>query len=312
MELRKATRQKAKLRLGISGPSGSGKTYSALLLASGFAPWDKVALIDTENGRGDLYAHLGEYNIITLGAPFTPERYIEAIRACEAAGIEVIVIDSISHEWEGKGGILEMNDLIAQTKFKGNTWAAWSHTTPRHQAFVQAIIQSSCHIITTVRSKTETVNEGGKIKKLGMKAIQREGFDYELTVNFNLDRDSHTVMVDKDNTELFEGNDPFVITAKTGKLLKKWCEEGVEPVKEVQESPKTPSTAPLDLTERPHLKKLRAALQKFGAKTVGEGLSILNEKAGLTLTQFPSSEEDAAKAYAALLNGELKSPSLQS
>src|SRR5574343_215030 len=121
--LRKAERKQAKLRVGMSGPSGSGKTYSALLLARGLASeWDKVCLIDSENGSGELYSDLGTYNIIPLKAPFTPESYIEAIQAAENAGMEVIVIDSASHEWDGKGGCLEINERLGQTKYKGNTW----------------------------------------------------------------------------------------------------------------------------------------------------------------------------------------------
>src|SRR4051812_8726433 len=122
LTLRKAAREKTKIRIGLSGPSGSGKTYSALLVASGMASWEKIAVIDTENGSTDLYSHLGDYSVITLTAPFSPERYIEAIAACEAAGMDVIVIDSVTHEWDGKGGCLESNELIAQTKFRGNTW----------------------------------------------------------------------------------------------------------------------------------------------------------------------------------------------
>src|SRR5947209_2788964 len=124
LTLRKATRQQTKIRIGLSGPSGSGKTYSALLLASGMAPWEKIAVIDTENGSADLYSHLGGYSVITLTAPFSPERYIEAIEECQKAGMEVIVIDSVTHEWEGKGGCLESNELLGQTKFKGNVWSA--------------------------------------------------------------------------------------------------------------------------------------------------------------------------------------------
>lgn len=245
MVLRKATRRQSKLRLGISGPSGSGKTYSALLLASGMASWDKIAVIDTENGSGDLYAHLGEYNVLALSAPFSPERYIEAIRQCEEAGMEVVIIDSVSHEWEGKGGILETNELIGQTKFRGNSWAAWSVSTPKHQAFLQAILNSSCHIITTARAKTDTVQEGGKVKKIGVKEIQREGYEYEMTLNFTLDRDSHLATPSKDRTELFEGKDPVVISAKTGKILMEWCNSGAAPVK--KEEPITAKPTAVDL-----------------------------------------------------------------
>lgn len=228
MEIRKAERKQAKLRIGISAPSGAGKTYSALLLARGLATnWAKIIVIDTENGSGELYSHLGDYNVITLEAPFTPERYIEAITAAEKAGFEVIIIDSVSHEWDGKGGLLEANELLGQTKFKGNTWAAWSMTTPRHQKLLQTITQSEAHVITTARSKTDTVQtDGGKVKKVGLKDIQREGFEYELTLSFNLDRDSHCAISSKDRTGLFIDRDPFVITEKTGMELKEWSLSG--------------------------------------------------------------------------------------
>lgn len=227
-QIRKAQKSKSKLRIGLSGTSGSGKTYSALLLASGLAPWNKICIIDTENGSADLYDSLGEFNVMTLGAPYTPERYIEAIKVAENAGIEVIIIDSITHEWDGKGGLLESNDQIAQAKFKGNTWAAWSQSTPRHQKFIEAIISSKCHLITTARSKQETVQIDGKIKKVGTKEIQREGFEYELTLNFNIDRDSHLASASKDRTGMFIDIDPFMISSETGLSLKKYAESGID------------------------------------------------------------------------------------
>lgn len=230
LELRKAERGQSKLRVGFSAPSGGGKTYSALLLASGVASsWDKIAMIDTESGRGDLYSELGEYNIIRLEAPFSPERYIEAIKACEDAGMEVIIVDSISHEWEGKGGCLEINESLAQAKYRGNTWSAWNETTPRHQKFLESIITSSCHIITCVRNKVDTVmTEDKKVKKVGTKEITREGFEYELLVNFNIDRDTHKVTASKDNTLLFDKVDPFIVTAETGKKLMEWVMSGAK------------------------------------------------------------------------------------
>lgn len=232
--LRKAQRKQAKLRVGVSAPSGSGKTYSSLLIARGMASaWDKVALIDTEAGSGELYSDLGEYNVRQLAAPYSPERYIEAIKECEEAGMEVIIIDSVSHEWEGKGGCLEINESIAQSKFRGNTWSAWSETTPRHQKFLEAIITSKCHVITCARTKIDTVmTDDKKVKKVGTKEIQREGFEYELTLNFNLDRDTHKAIASKDRTNLFEGKDPFVITTKTGETLLEWAESGAVVVPE--------------------------------------------------------------------------------
>src|ERR1700750_723736 len=118
MELKVATRKQVKLRLGLSAVSGGGKTYSALLLAKGLVgDWSKIAVIDTENESASLYAHLGQYNTITLTAPFTPERYVEAIKACEAGGMECIVVDSITHEWDGKGGILEIHAAMTGNSF---------------------------------------------------------------------------------------------------------------------------------------------------------------------------------------------------
>lgn len=230
IQFRPAERRKARLRIGFSAPSGAGKTYSALLIAKGLTKdLSRVCLIDTENGRGDLYSDLGPYNIITLDAPFSPERYIQAIETAENAGMEVIIIDSISHEWEGPGGCLEMNETLANAKYKGNTWAAWNETTPRHRRFIDRIIASPSHIITTVRNKIDTaMMEDGKIKKVGVKEITREGFEYELTLNFNIDRDTHMVTASKDNTRLFDGADPFVVTENTGDMLLQWSELGVD------------------------------------------------------------------------------------
>lgn len=235
--LRTAERKQAKLRIGLSAASGAGKTYSALLMALGLASSpEKIVIIDTEAGSGELYSHLGGYNVLPLEAPFSPERYIEAVKACEDAGMEVIIIDSTSHEWEGKGGCLELNELIAQAKFRGNTWSAWSETGSRHQKFIQAILTSKCHIITATRNKTETVmTEDKKVKKVGTKEIQRDGFEYELTVNFNIDRDTHKAMPSKDRTELFEGKDPFTITKETGKMLLDWANSGAVATAKVAE-----------------------------------------------------------------------------
>jgi len=228
VQIRRAERAKSKLRVGLSGPSGSGKTYSALLMAHGLVgAWEKIVLIDTENGSGELYSNLGPYNVITLVAPFSPEVYIEALEAAQNAGMEAVVIDSVSHEWDGKGGCLQINEMLANAKYKGNTWAAWSEVTPRHQKFIEAITTAGCHVITTARSKTDTIQtEDKKIKKVGLKDIQREGFEYELTVAFNIDRDEHLAIASKDRTELFIDRDPFLITPKTGEELRDWAQSG--------------------------------------------------------------------------------------
>lgn len=233
LQLKKATRKKVKLRLNLSAPSGAGKTYGALLLAKGLVgSWDKIAVIDTENGSASLYEHLGDFNVIDLAPPFSPERYMDAIDACVSGGMEAIIIDSSSHEWSGPGGCLEINEKLAQARYRGNTWSAWNETTPRHDAFVQKVLHCEVHIITCTRSKMETImGEDKKIKKVGMKDIQRDGWEYELTVSLSIDRDTHMTVASKDRTELFEGKEPFKITEQTGLMIKDWCDKGIVPEK---------------------------------------------------------------------------------
>lgn len=230
MQLQKATRKKSKLRLNLSGPSGSGKTMSALRMAKGLVGnWEKVAVIDTENGSAALYDHLGSFQAIDLESPFSPERYIEAIDTCVKAGMECIIIDSSSHEWNGSGGCIEINENLAASRYKGNTWSAWNETTPRHDKFVQKVLQCPVHVITCTRSKMETVmTDDKKVKKIGMKDIQRDGWEYELTVSLTIDRDTHKAIASKDRTEIFEKMEPFVITEATGELIRNWCEQGID------------------------------------------------------------------------------------
>ena len=231
MELKKASRKKVKLRLGMSGASGFGKTYSALLLAYGMTnDWSKIAVIDTENGSAELYSNLGEYNVLNLSAPFAPEKYIEAITTCENAGIEVIIIDSISHEWEGKGGCLDIHAEL------GGQFAHWAKVTPRHNAFMQSILQSKCHVITTVRRKQDydmVKNEKGRVEpvKVGLKEVTRDGFEYELTVNFEILNEKHLVKASKDRTSMFANEPEFIITTETGKKILDWCENGIDELK---------------------------------------------------------------------------------
>src|SRR4051812_17444901 len=138
LQLQQASRKHAKIKMALQGPSGSDKTYGALLTAFGLCnDWSKIAVIDTENHSSELYAHLGKYQVLHLDAPFTPERYVEAIKVCEKAGIDVIICDSISHEWFGTGGILESHALLT-----GNSFTNWAKLTPRPNSFVQRKIPS--------------------------------------------------------------------------------------------------------------------------------------------------------------------------
>lgn len=224
MQLQKASRKKASIKMSLQGPSGSGKTYSSLLLAYGLCnDWSKIAVIDSENHSSELYSHLGEYNVIQLSAPHTPEKYIQAIEACEQAGMQVIIIDSISHEWEY---ILE-----AHASLPGNSFTNWQKIGLRHKAFIQAILGSKAHIIATTRTKQDYVlnNINGRMapEKVGLKAIQREGLDYEFTLVFDLNM-KNSATASKDRTGLFFGKPEQKLTIETGRFIYSWCNAGID------------------------------------------------------------------------------------
>lgn len=229
MKFAKALRKKAKLRLALTGPSGSGKTYGALEIAKGLG--GKTAVIDTEKGSASLYSDRFNFDVLELDPPFTPERFIEAIGAAQEAGYDNLIIDSITHEWSGSGGCLELLDGLAKAKYRGNTWSAWSEITPRHNAFLDAILRSDLHIIATMRSKTETaqVDKGnGKkgVDKLGMKSEQRDGVEYEFTTVLDLNHETHTAMASKDRTGLFSNAEVTQLNELTGKKLMDWLNDG--------------------------------------------------------------------------------------
>lgn len=222
MQLQKAQRKRAKIKLGLQGPSGSGKTYSSLLIAYGLSEdYSKVAVIDTENHSASLYAHLGEFHVVNISSPFTPEKYISAIEMCEKAGMEVIIIDSITHEWE--------NLLEYHSSLQGNSFTNWSKITPRHNAFVQRVLQSPCHIISTIRTKQDYVlnEKNGRMapEKVGLKSVQREGLEYEFTLVFDLDM-KNNALASKDRTNLFSGKPEIKLSSETGRQILDWCLSG--------------------------------------------------------------------------------------
>lgn len=223
MQLRQSERRKAKIKMALQGSAGSGKTYSSLLLAQGLTNGDfsKVAIIDTENGSADLYAHLGNYNVLTLTPPFTPDNYIKAIDVCEKAGIEVIIIDSISHCWDY---LLDYHSSLA-----GNSFTNWAKIKPLEKAFMDKILQCDAHVIATMRTKQDYVlnQKDGKFvpEKVGLKAVQRDGIDFEFTLVFDIDI-KHFAVSSKDRTGLFMGKPEFTINPSTGRKILEWCNSG--------------------------------------------------------------------------------------
>ena len=220
MQLRKSERKQAKIKMALQGSSGSGKSLSSLLLAKGLTNDNlaKVAVVDTENGSADLYAHLGNYNVLPLQPPYTPEKFIEAMEVCEKAGMECIILDSISHVWD------ELLDY--HSKLPGNSFTNWNKVTPRQKAFIDKILQCNAHVIATMRTKQDYVlqQKDGKYvpEKVGLKAVQRDDVSYEFTIVFDIDI-KHFAIASKDRTNLFSGKPEFMINTSTGKRILEWC-----------------------------------------------------------------------------------------
>lgn len=227
MQIQKAKRNAAKIKLSLAGASGSGKSFSSIMLAYGLCKdFNKICIIDTENHSASLYSHLGDFNVINISAPFHPDKYVEAIKLAEDSGMEVIIIDNATHAWSGKGGCLELHEKETAKMRIPNSFTAWANVTPLYQKYIDAIINSSCHVICTLRSKTEYVmseRNGKQVpQKTGTAPMIRDGFDFEMSIAFDLDQ-NHKVFCTKDRTGLFQDKEPFIITPDTGRKLLQWC-----------------------------------------------------------------------------------------
>lgn len=255
----RATKKQAKLRMAITGPAGAGKTFTALKLASLLAEkGQKIAVIDTEHGSASKYADLFSFDACEL-TNFNPKNYIDAIHEAEKAGYAVIVIDSTSHAWNGTGGVLEVVEA-ASTRLRGNSYAGWKEGTPLQNSLVEAIIASKCHVIATMRSKMEHVQEKddrGKtiVRKLGMAPVQREGMEYEFDVVGDLDV-SNTMVITKTRCSALTD----AVIKKPGKelakTLKAWLTDGAEPVETApSEQPKLPPTESAQSVPPPHVEQ---------------------------------------------------------
>jgi hypothetical protein len=228
---RKAEKKKVKLKMGIQGPSGSGKTWGALALATNLWPGSRICLIDTENGSSELYADRFEFDFLPLEPPFHTDKYIAYIDHAVRLGYDVLIIDSISHQWDGEGGILRRKEELDQRP-GSNSYTNWSKFTPEHTRFKEKIVQAPIHIIATLRAKQDYIletNEKGKQtpRKVGMAPIQREGFDYEFSLTFNIQMD-HRAEVDKNRTALFDGEVLNIADPSVAERLRSWLESGAE------------------------------------------------------------------------------------
>lgn len=231
----KAVKIESKLRLAISGPSGAGKTYTALTLATHLTDNKPIALVDTEHGSASKYADLFSFDVLNLDPPYHPDRYLEAIKEAAKAGYGVIILDSLSHAWNGTGGLLEIVDDIAKRNRNPNTFAAWKDATPIQNRFIDGLISANIHVIATMRSKQEYIlqeaDNGKKVpKKVGMAPVQRDGFEYEFDVFMEMDVDN-TGIVTKSRCSALNGaviRKPGKATAET---LKVWLSGAPAPEK---------------------------------------------------------------------------------
>lgn len=228
---RKAEKKRVKLKMAVQGPSGSGKTWGALALAKNLWPDARVCVVDTENGSAELYADHFAFDTIPLAPPFHTDRYIACTEQAVKLGYDVLIIDQISHQWDGEGGILRRKEELDRRP-GSNSFTNWSAFTPEHEKFKQAIVQAPIHLIATMRSKQDHIlvtNEKGKQmpQKVGMAAIQREGFDYEFTLVFDVQMD-HKATASKDRTSLFNEQIIDLAAPKTAERLLAWLQNGVE------------------------------------------------------------------------------------
>jgi nucleoside-triphosphatase THEP1 len=241
MGFKKATKSAAKLRLGLIGPAGSGKTMTALRVARGLG--GRVAVIDTERGSASLYS--GEnglgFDVLELET-YEAEKFIQAIAQAEAEGYDVLIIDSLSHAWAGKGGILEFVDQAAK-RSGGGSFSGWRDATPRHNQLVDAILGAKLHVICTLRSKVEhvieQVNGRTQVRKVGLQPVQRDGLEYEFTVVADVTQD-HELIITKTRAAWLKDKIIREAGEDLGQQLAAWLSDGLpSPVASAQTPAKT-------------------------------------------------------------------------
>lgn len=230
---KKATKEQAKARLALMGPSGSGKTYTALTVAKVLAgKHGKVAVIDSERGSASKYADLFGFDVVEM-EEHSPDDYIRVIGEAQAGGYDVLIIDSMSHEWSGKKGALELHDRATARSKSKNSFTSWMEITPKHNRFVDTILAYPGHVIGTFRTKTAYIIEdvGGKQtpKKVGTNPIQRDGIEYEFDIVGEMDL-ANTLSVTKTRCSELHGVVIDKPGADFGQTILGWCSTGEVPV----------------------------------------------------------------------------------
>lgn len=223
----KATKEQRKARIFLSGPSGSGKTFTALTWAAVLGK--TVGVIDTENDSALDYADTFDFNHLSLTKPYTVQRYVNAIQATAAAGLDVLVIDSLSHAWAGKGGLLEQVDAYGRSH-KGDSFGGWRDATPQHQDLIEAMLSVPAHLIVTTRAKQDyqlEKNDRGKWEpvKLGLAPVQRDGLEYEFAIAAELTVD-HVLTISKTRCADLDGYTQVKPDQHVAEVLAAWLGQG--------------------------------------------------------------------------------------
>lgn len=231
LAFKKAVKTQEKLRLALDGPPGGGKTFTALTVGTYLAAREdgRIAVVDSERSSAKKYAHEFDFDHLTL-PDFDPQTYTEAIRAAIAGGYAVIIIDSLSHAWEGT---LDLKDKVTKRSQTKDSFGAWREVTPIHSELVDTMLRSPAHVIVTMRTKMAfdyEKDENGKlqVKKLGLKPVQRDGVDYEFDVVGDLDQEN-TLVVSKTRCSDLRGQVIRYPGEAFAETLWKWLQDG-EPV----------------------------------------------------------------------------------
>lgn len=283
-QFKRATKTQSRLRMALMGPSGSGKTYTALGIATALAP-GRVAVIDTEHGSASKYGDVFSFDVLEL-TDYHPKQYIEAIRAAaEAGSYDVLVIDSLSHAWNGVGGVLEIVDKAAARSDSKNTFAAWRDATPLHNQLVEALLATPLHLLVTMRSKTEYVlerDERGKMspRKVGLAPIQRDGMEYEFDVVAEMDM-QNTLTVTKTRIGALNGKVVPYPGEALAKTLRAWLDDG----------------EPLHWAKNGGGQRFNARMQALGLKA---DVVLSSLEAGRTLERLSDTTLTEAEALARL------------
>ena len=275
LKIKKAVREQVYTKIALMGSSGSGKTYSALRLTKGMAEAlskqlgrpAKILMANTEGSRGVYYANEFDYDICDIEAPYSPETYIELINDAVEAGYDILILDSASPEWDGKGGCLELHAML------GGRQTDWKDISPRHNKFLDTIEKSPIHIVATLKGKDtyeidKDANGKVSVKKLGLGVRQRDGFEFIFSCTFSIDQKTHIAQAQKDNTHIFEGSAGEILSEDYGKRIIAWANSSeVAPSKNyvVQNTEENKAEQEKLFTEtREKIKEIALALNKDG------------------------------------------------